>query len=86
MKITIETKATTEAVFLANEIVQDIIKFKDDFLEADIEINVLRSESNFFQLNFDGVITAEDKQSVYNLLESEIKPRLPEESETEITE
>ena len=86
MKITIETKATTEAVFLANEIVQDIINFKDDFLEADIELNVLRSDSNFFELNFDGVITAEDKQSVYNLLESEIKPRLPEESETEITE
>tara|TARA_R110002020_G_scaffold222063_2_gene430413 strand:+ start:1395 stop:1655 length:261 start_codon:yes stop_codon:yes gene_type:complete len=86
MKITIETKATTEAVFLANEIVQDIINFKDDFLEADIELNVLRSESNFFELNFDGIITAEDKQSVYNLLESEIKPRLPEESETQITE
>lgn len=86
MKITIETKATTEAVFLANEIVQDIINFKDDFLEADIELNVLRSDSNFFELNFDGIITAEDKQSVYNLLESEIKPRLPEESETEITE
>ena len=86
MKITIETKATTEAVFLANEIVQDIINFKDDFLEADIELNLLRSESNFFELNFDGIITAEDKQSVYNLLESEIKPRLPEESETEITE
>ena len=32
MKITIETKATTEAVFLANEIVQDIINLKMIFL------------------------------------------------------